>query len=160
GVAAGNEAQFAIVSLAVLGLGAIVMPLNPTSTAHELAQKASAGHIALVVLGEETRVDEEAAETIGVPVVSAADLLARIDPAQEVPEIVDCADDDSAFYASSWAVLVGLSGITMAPRPSTASETIANWASLPAATPTGVPVSTPSAASTARRPPTASRSAP
>ncbi|MEM8746262.1 MAG: AMP-binding protein [Actinomycetota bacterium] len=120
GVAAGNEAQFAIVSLAVLGLGAIVMPLNPTSTAHEMAQKASAGHIALVVLGEETRVDEEAAETIGVPVVSAADLLARIDPAQEVPEIVDCADDDSAFYMAT-------SGVTGSPKVAVLSHHNLGW---------------------------------
>lgn len=88
-----NNALFVVAYLAVLGLGAAAVPLNPTSPAVELERELEAVGVKAVVAGRAGReAVERAASPRGIAVIESLDGGAEADP----PPVEDVADDDLA----------------------------------------------------------------
>jgi len=108
-ILAANNWHFVAAYLAVLGAGAIAVPLNPQSPAAEVERELAATGVKLALVGPAGRPVADAVDRAAVPGyegdVDVADLLA----ADPVP-LVDRAPDDVA-------VLLFTSGTAGAPRP-------------------------------------------
>ncbi|NND75402.1 MAG: AMP-binding protein [Ilumatobacter sp.] len=103
-IAAGNEPLFAVASLAILGVGGIVMPLNPSSPPAELQRKLVSVAPSMVLIGEIGRRLLDHGDIITSPLVD----MTTIDPADgAVPPIVGRQPGDVAFYMST----SGVSGV-------------------------------------------------
>jgi long-chain acyl-CoA synthetase len=88
-----NNALFVVAYLAVLGLGAAAVPLNPTSPAAEFDRELRAVGAKAVVAGRAGRdAVEQAASPLGIAVVDRLDGGAEAD----APPVADVADDDLA----------------------------------------------------------------
>jgi long-chain acyl-CoA synthetase len=113
-IVAANSWQFVAAYLAVLGVGAVAVPLNPASPPPELRRELTAVGARLVVTGPAGRVPVADAET-DEAAVDADELLAAPGPAAAggadgaAPPIVDRAPSDPA-------VLLFTSGTAGAPR--------------------------------------------
>jgi long-chain acyl-CoA synthetase len=110
-IVAANSWQFVAAYLAVLGVGAVAVPLNPASPPPELRRELAAVGARLVVTGPAGRVPVADAET-DETAVDADELLAAPGPAgadRSAPPIVDRAPSDPA-------VLLFTSGTAGAPR--------------------------------------------
>jgi long-chain acyl-CoA synthetase len=105
-IVAANDVGFVVAYLAVLGVGAVAVPLNPTSPAPELSRE-------LGVVGARLVVTEPAFESVvsecGTETALIADLVAEAEGAQPQP-IVERQEGDLA-------VLLFTSGTVGAPRP-------------------------------------------
>ena len=121
-LACGNEVHFATASLAVLGLGAIVMPLNPSSTESEFTSKVESGDARLVLVGQFGRRQLDLADRIDVELVDL-DVLegdgADLDPST-APAIVDRDPSDPAFFMAT-------SGVSGTPKIAVLSHANLDW---------------------------------
>ena len=91
---AGNEPGFVIGTLATLGLGALVVPVLPTSPLPELERKLGAVAPSAVLVAQAGSWLLDQAGAIDVPLVD----LDAVDPAGSAPPpIVDRSDDEVAF---------------------------------------------------------------
>ncbi len=104
-IAAGNEPLFAVATLAILGLGGIVMPLNPSSPPAELQRKLEAVSPRMVLVGEIGQRLLGHDDVITAPLVDMTTLPDHADG--EIPPIVSRRAGDVAFYMST----SGVSGI-------------------------------------------------
>ncbi len=104
-LATGNDLAFVVATLAVLGLGGIVMPLNPGSPTPELVRKLDVAKPDLLLIGHLGRAHLDA-ESITTETVDLIDLANTAAEATDVPErvVVDRADDDAAFYLATSGV--------------------------------------------------------
>lgn len=118
GLAAGNEPHFASASLAVLGLGGIVMPLNPSSTPTEFTEKVAAGRPSLVLVGQLGHGLLAHADLVDVPMLDL-DELGAASPS-DAPEVVERSTDDHAFYMAT-------SGVSGSPKVAVLSHGNLDW---------------------------------
>jgi long-chain acyl-CoA synthetase len=113
-IVAANGVGFVVAYLAVLGAGAVAVPLNPTSPAPELQRELGAVAARLVVTEPEFAGVVGDCETAGIEgftgIVLVADLIAEGEGEREPSPIVARGDDDLA-------VLLFTSGTAGAPRP-------------------------------------------
>jgi long-chain acyl-CoA synthetase len=94
GLMSQNDARFVVAYLAILGLGAVAVLLNPTSPAAELDREVQAVSAKAVVVGSTGRAAaEQVAADRGIPLI--ADLSAGAAQA-EAPEIDNVDDEDLA----------------------------------------------------------------
>ena len=118
-LAAGNETHFATGALAVLGLGAIVMPVNPRSPAAELRLRVDLVQPRLMLVGEEGQgllgIDDE----VGVESLDMT-ALAKVAVTDPDPGIVHVNPDDRAFYMAT-------SGVSGAPKVAILSHHNLRW---------------------------------
>lgn len=119
GLAAGNEVHFATATLAILGLGAIVMPVNPHSPAPEMRLRSDLVKPRLLLVGEEGSgllgIDDE----IGVEAIDMT-TLATVAVTTPDPGVVDVDADDHAFYMAT-------SGVSGAPKVAILSHHNLRW---------------------------------
>lgn len=105
----GNDAAFVVASLAVLGLGGIVMPLNPGSPTSELARKLESADPAMVLVGHAGRLHLGDPE-LGTPTVDLIEMLAAASAAHagagtaDDLVLVDRDGDTPAFYMATSGV--------------------------------------------------------
>jgi long-chain acyl-CoA synthetase len=101
-LACGNDIAFAVSTLAVLGLGGIVMPLNPTSPTAELVRKLDVGSPQMLLVGHAGRLflDDDG---VTVPMVDLVELdaLAAGSSSDRPITDVECAEGDVAFYLAT-----------------------------------------------------------
>jgi long-chain acyl-CoA synthetase len=107
----GNDVAFVVSSLAILGLGGIVMPLNPGSPSSELSRKIEVADPMLLLVGHAGR-PHLGDTSIGVDTVDLIELdsaaASRARSGDDLtPTIVDRDDNDSAFYMAT----SGVSGV-------------------------------------------------
>jgi len=116
---AGNETHFAVASLAVLGLGAVVMPITHQSPPAELRSRFD--HIApsALLLGDLGGALLGAAEELGVEPVDLNALAAQPAAAPDAG-VVDVDPDHHAFY-------MGTSGVSGAPKVAVLSHHNLGW---------------------------------
>ncbi len=118
-LAAGNEVHFATASLAILGLGAIVMPINSKSPPAELRLRVDIVHPRLLLVGEEGQgllgIDDE----IGVEALDMS-TLATVAVTDPDPGIVHVEPDERAFYMAT-------SGVSGAPKVAILSHHNLRW---------------------------------
>jgi long-chain acyl-CoA synthetase len=112
---AANDAGFVVAYLAILGVGAVAVPLNPSSPAPELERELAAVGARLVVTEPAFAGVVDECKTAGIPgfggVVVVADLTAEGESSGEGAQpIVERGEDDVA-------VLLFTSGTAGAPRP-------------------------------------------
>nr|WHW29199.1 putative AMP-binding protein [uncultured bacterium] len=118
-LAAGNEVHFATASLAVLGVGAIVMPVNPQTPPAELRLRVElvgpkvllAGDSAVAMIGLDDRLGVEVLD------MNALEAQASTDPD---PGICFVNPDDRAFYMAT-------SGVSGAPKVAVLSHHNLRW---------------------------------
>ncbi len=91
-VVAGNETDFVVAILAVLGVGAAVVPVRPTSPLPELERKLGAVEPDLVLVGDAGRWLVDEGHDLGRPLLDVAAIADGNGPA-----IVEQAGDDLAF---------------------------------------------------------------
>jgi long-chain acyl-CoA synthetase len=120
-VAAGNEVHFATAALALLGLGAIVMPLNPSSTESEMTEKIEVGHPTMVLAGRARRRVMAYADHLDVEVIDLEELAAAAGEVDRDDSIVDLDADDRAFYMAT-------SGVSGSPKVAMLSHGNLDWA--------------------------------
>ena len=108
-LATGNDVAFVVSTLAVLGLGGIVMPLNPSSPTSELARKLAVADPDMLLVGHAGR-PHLGDPAVGIPTVDliemnarAADVAAAANGAADMT-IVDRPDDSPAFYMATSGV--------------------------------------------------------
>ena len=94
-VMAGNEPTFAVGSMAVLGLGAVAVPIRPTNPLPELLRKLDAVQPDAIVLGESAVWALEHGDQLTMPLIDAAQVSS--DLADAAPAIVRRDGDDLAF---------------------------------------------------------------
>lgn len=94
-LAAGNEPFFAAAAFAIMGVGGIVVPVNPRSPLIELQRKLRSVNPELILVGEEGRWILDQPEAFDQPTIdlSAIQSTVGIDP----PEIAARDEDDIAF---------------------------------------------------------------
>lgn len=118
-LAAGNEVHFATASLAVLGLGGIVMPVNPQSPAAELRLRVDMVGPRVLLVGEDGQgllgIDDE----IGVEALDMS-TLATVAVTEPDPGIVHVDPDERAFYMAT-------SGVSGAPKVAILSHHNLHW---------------------------------
>ncbi len=93
-IMAGNEPDFVVASLAALGLGAVAVPILPTSPLPELLRKLQLVDPAMVALGEEGRWTLDHAGELSWPLL---DLSTTGDDPTDAPDVVERQPDDLAF---------------------------------------------------------------
>lgn len=119
-IAAGNETHFATASLALMGVGAIVMPLNPSSTESEMAQKIAAGRPTMLLTGQAGSRVTEYADRLDVEVVDLVALHAEASSVEPDHSIVELDPDESAFYMAT-------SGVSGSPKVAMLSHGNLDW---------------------------------
>lgn len=104
-LATGNDLAFVVATLSVLGLGGIVMPLNPGSPTSELVRKLDVGRPDLLLIGHAGRAHLDA-NSIAVDKIDLIELTDRAVSAVEVPDrvVVDRDGDAPAFYLATSGV--------------------------------------------------------
>ncbi len=103
-LAIGNDADFAVSTLAVLGLGGVVMPLNPTSPVAELRRKLDVANPELLLIGHAGADYLDRDDEIGVPTFDLTAPDAVPAPTGAEPIVVDRDDDAHAFYMATSGV--------------------------------------------------------
>ena len=103
--ATGNDLAFVVATMSVLGLGGIVMPLNPGSPTSELVRKLDVANPDLLLIGHAGRAHLDA-ESITTESIDLIELSNAAAVATEVPDriVVDRADDAAAFYLATSGV--------------------------------------------------------
>ncbi len=100
-ILAGNETDFVVATLAVLGFGGMVVPVRPTSPVPELVRKLATVDPDAMLIGDAGRWVLDQADAIDIPLIDLADTDASLGaPAgsdQTAPPIVDRDPDDLAF---------------------------------------------------------------
>ncbi len=119
-IAAGNEVHFATASLALLGLGAIVMPLNPSSTESEMTDKIAAGRPSLLLAGRAGARVKEYSDRLDVALIDLVELHDESASVEPDHSIVDLDADDSAFYMAT-------SGVSGSPKVAMLSHGNLDW---------------------------------
>lgn len=119
-IAAGNEIHFATASLALLGIGAIVMPLNPSSTVSEMAEKIAAGHPKMVLAGHAGQRVIAYADELSIDVIDLPTLESESMSVEPDHSIVDVDADDNAFYMAT-------SGVSGSPKVAMLSHGNLDW---------------------------------
>ncbi len=118
-LAAGNEIHFATGALAVLGLGAIVMPVTPQSPPAELRLRVELVRPRVMLVGDDSQgligMDDE----IGVEAIDMT-TLASVAVTTADPGIIDVEPDDRAFY-------MGTSGVSGTPKVAVLSHHNLRW---------------------------------
>nr|WHW29231.1 putative AMP-binding protein [uncultured bacterium] len=101
----GNDLAFVVAMLSVLGLGGIVMPLNPGSPTPELVRKLDVAHPELLLIGHAGRAHLDA-KSITTETVDLIELASAAASATDVPDriVVERADDAAAFYLATSGV--------------------------------------------------------
>ncbi len=105
----GNDAAFVVASLAVLGLGGVVMPLNPGSPTSELARKLNVAEPLLALVGHAGRL-HLGDPAVGTPTVDLIEMDSNAASAQAAADgptdvlIVDRDPDAPAFYMATSGV--------------------------------------------------------
>jgi long-chain acyl-CoA synthetase len=105
----GNDVAFVVSTIAVLGLGGIVMPLNPGSPTSELSRKLSVAAPEMLLVGHAGRL-HLGEPSLGTPTIDLIELAAHAAEAQaggavhSAPVIIDRADDSPAFYMATSGV--------------------------------------------------------
>jgi long-chain acyl-CoA synthetase len=108
-LATGNDIAFVVSTLAVLGLGGIVMPLNPSSPTSELARKLAVADPSMLLVGHAGRL-HLGDPAVGSPTVDLIEMSATAASRQAagdapaMPTLVDRADDAPAFYMATSGV--------------------------------------------------------
>lgn len=104
-LATGNDIAFVVSTLSVLGLGGIVMPLNPGSPTSELVRKLDVAGPDLLLIGHAGRAHLDA-ESIATPTVDLIELANAAAESRDAAElvVVDRADDAAAFYLATSGV--------------------------------------------------------
>ena len=108
-LATGNDVAFVLSTLAVLGLGGIVMPLNPGSPTSELARKLAVAEPSMLLVGHAGRL-HLGDPAVGTPTVDLIEMAANAAAAHAsgeapaTPVIVDRPDDAPAFYMATSGV--------------------------------------------------------
>jgi long-chain acyl-CoA synthetase len=92
-VVAGNEPLFAAAAFAIMGIGGIVVPVNPFSPLLELRRKLESVNPALLLVGEEGHWILKESDSFSEPMID----MTTIQTGDPQPEIVERADDDIAF---------------------------------------------------------------
>ena len=121
-LASGNEVHFATAALAVVGLGGIVMPLNPSGTLSEFVQKVEAGGPRMVLVGQlGARLLDHAAD-VDIELLDMDRLERDADglDLSSAPQVVDREPDDSAFYMAT-------SGVSGSPKIAILSHGNLDW---------------------------------
>ena len=108
-LATGNDVAFVVSTLAVLGLGGIVMPLNPGSPTSELARKLAVADPSMLLVGHAGRLHlgDSAVGTATVDLIEMAANAAAVHASGDAPAapvIVDRPDDAHAFYLATSGV--------------------------------------------------------
>ena len=108
-LATGNDVAFVLSTLAVLGLGGIVMPLNPGSPTSELARKLAVAEPSMLLVGHAGRLHlgDPAVGTATVDLIEMAANAAAAHASGEAPAtpvFVDRPDDAPAFYMATSGV--------------------------------------------------------
>ena len=98
----GNDLDFVVWTLAILGLGGTCVPLNPSSPLPELARKMGVARPQLLLVGEAAAAFVGADDELGVSTVDVTTL--RDLGADREPTVVDRAPDDAAFYMATSGV--------------------------------------------------------
>ena len=98
-ILAGNETDFVVATLAILGFGGVVVPVRPGSPVPELIRKLAAVDPDAMLLGDAGRWVLDHAAELAVPLVDLAQLAveAGAGPGPEPPAIVERGADDLAF---------------------------------------------------------------
>ncbi|MEM9133200.1 MAG: AMP-binding protein [Actinomycetota bacterium] len=91
-VLAGNETDFVVAVLAILGVGAVVVPVRPSSPLAELRRKLATPAPDLLLLGDAGRWLITEGHDLGLPLVDVAAI-----PDREGPPIVERDGEDLAF---------------------------------------------------------------
>ena len=108
-LATGNDVAFVVSTLAILGLGGIVMPLNPGSPTSELARKLAVADPSMLLVGHAGRL-HLGDPTLGTATVDLIEMAANAAAAHvssdspASPVIVDRPDDAPAFYMATSGV--------------------------------------------------------
>ena len=104
-LATGNDLPFVVATMSVLGLGGIVMPLNPGSPTSELVRKLDVAHPDLLLIGHAGRAHLDAA-SITIETGDLIEISNAAAEATDVPDrvVVDRRDDDPAFYLATSGV--------------------------------------------------------
>ncbi|MEP6300179.1 MAG: AMP-binding protein [Ilumatobacter sp.] len=104
-LATGNDVAFVLATLAVLGLGGVVMPLNPSSPTLELVRKLDVARPDLLLIGHAGRTHLDA-ETITTERLDLIELSNRSATAGDVADriVVERNDGDAAFYLATSGV--------------------------------------------------------
>ncbi len=108
-LATGNDSAFVVSTLAILGLGGIVMPLNPGSPTSELARKLAVADPTMLLVGHAGRL-HLGDPAVGTPTVDLIEMSAHAAAAQasgeapSAPVIIDRPDDAPAFYMATSGV--------------------------------------------------------
>nr|WHW29137.1 putative AMP-binding protein [uncultured bacterium] len=118
-LAAGNEVHFATGALAVLGLGAIVMPVNPQSPAAELRLRVDMVRPRLLLVGDEGQGLLGIDDQVGVEAIDMT-TLASVAVTTPDPGILHVEPDDRAFYMAT-------SGVSGAPKVAVLSHHNLCW---------------------------------
>ena len=105
----GNDVAFVVSTLAVLGLGGVVMPLNPSSPTSELARKLAVANPSMLLVGHAGRLHlgDPAVGTSTVDLIEMEAKAAAVQEAGEAPVdpiVVDRPDDAPAFYMATSGV--------------------------------------------------------
>jgi long-chain acyl-CoA synthetase len=123
GLAAGNETHFAVATFAVLGLGGIVMPLNPSSRLPEMQEKIESGKPVALLVGDVggdvlSYADDLSVPTLGLSELASGASTASADDGSFV--VVDRDDDDRAFFMAT-------SGVSGSPKVAVLSHRNLSW---------------------------------
>ena len=101
----GNEADFVVAALAVLGLGGIMMPLNPSSPQPELVRKLDVASPKLLLVGAAGKQFAGLDAELGVATLDLTDgATSSAASGDGVPTFVDCATNTPAFYMATSGV--------------------------------------------------------
>jgi len=104
-LATGNDLAFIVSTMSVLGLGGVVMPLNPGSPTSELVRKLDVATPDLLLIGHAGRAHLDA-ESITTPTLDLIELASDAASADDGAElvVVDRPDDAAAFYLATSGV--------------------------------------------------------
>ena len=116
-IAAGNEPSFVYASLAVLGLGAVVVPVKPTSPVPELVRKLRAVDPATILVGDASQWMLDHRGELDAPVVDVSRLD---DDATQTFRVAPCEGSQLAF-------LLMTSGVSGEPKVAMLSHGNLEW---------------------------------
>ncbi|BAN03420.1 class I adenylate-forming enzyme family protein [Ilumatobacter coccineus] len=119
-VAAGNEIHFATSAIALLGIGAIPMPLNPSSTSSEMVAKIAVGKPKLILAGKGGQRVTGYAGDLDVEVIDLVELDAASVDVEPDHSVVDLDPSDRAFYMAT-------SGVSGSPKVAMLSHGNLDW---------------------------------
>lgn len=100
-VACGNEIHFVVATLAALGVGCVVAPINPYSPINELKRKLVPLQSACIVIGSVARAMLDHADEFDAPLIDMDLVAASVDDA---PPVHDVDPDHLAFLLSTSGV--------------------------------------------------------